>query len=293
MRVGAVLPQLEIGAHPNGITRYATTVERLGYQHIVAYDHVLGAHPDRAGGWRGPYTHVSLFHEPFVLFGYVAAIAPQLELVPSVIVLPQRQTALVAKQAAEVDVLSQGKLRFGIGIGWNFVEFEALGQKFTDRGKRMEEQIAVLRRLWTEEVVDFTGRWHRIDRAGINPLPVQRPIPIWMGGTAEPAVRRIAALGDGWLTQAQPNDEGRAAFAQFRGFVGEAGRDPERIGIEGRINARRGTPTEWIEGARIFADMGCTHIELNTMGAGYATIDAHLDALARFREGLRGAGLDR
>ena len=182
MHVGAVFPQLEIGTDPDVIATYARTIEQLGYDHLAIFDHVLGADSNRPGGWAGAYDHRSTFHEPLVLFGYLASITIRLRLATAVLVLPQRQTGLVAKQAAEVDVLSRGRLILGVGIGWNQVEYEALGMRFTDRGKRIEEQIAVLRALWTQEVVDFNGRWHRIDRAGLNPLPVQRPIPVWMGG---------------------------------------------------------------------------------------------------------------
>src|SRR6266550_7850766 len=179
MQIGVTFPQTEIGADPIVIRDYAQTVEGLGYSHLVAFDHVLGADPTHRPGWQG-YTYRQMFHEPFVLFGYLAALT-HLELVPAVIILPQRQTALVAKQAAEIDILTGGRLRLGVGLGWNFVEFEALGEDFRNRGRRAEEQIEVLRRLWTEPVVDFDGRWHRIPAAGINPLPVQRPIPIWIG----------------------------------------------------------------------------------------------------------------
>ena len=298
MRVGAVFPQLEIGSDPAEIARYARTVEELGYDHLVIFDHVLGAHPERPGGWSGPYDHRSMFHEPFVLFGYLAPIVPRLRLATAVIVLPQRQTALVAKQAAEVDVLSGGRLTLGVGIGWNRVEYEALGMRFTDRGKRIEEQIAVLRALFTEEVVDFTGRWHRIDRAGLSPMPVQRPIPIWMGGgwdarsrtIVEPAVRRIAAIADGWFTHITPTDEGRAGMEIFNRFVRDAGRDPASVPVEGRIAAASG-PEEWKRGSEAFRAMGMASVELTTMGAGYRALDEHLDALRLFREGLASAGV--
>src|SRR6185503_1086777 len=182
MRLGVVFPQLEIGADPAVIKDYAQTTEGLGYDYLLAFDHVLGANPNRLGGWQGPYTHESMFHEPFVLFGYLAGLTQRLELVTGVIILPQRQTVLVAKQAAEVDVLSGGRLRLGIGTGWNQVEYESLGASFADRGERIVEQVDLLRRLWTEPLVSFEGRWHRVSGAGLNPLPVQRPIPIWMGG---------------------------------------------------------------------------------------------------------------
>jgi probable F420-dependent oxidoreductase len=291
MQVGAVFPQLEIGTDPGTIANYARTVEDLGYDHLVAFDHVLGADPARPEGWTGPYDHRSLFHEPFVLFGYLGTITTRLGLATAVIVLPQRQTALVAKQAAEVDVLTRGRLILGVGIGWNYVEYEALGQRFSDRGKRIEEQIALLRRLFTEEVVDFKGRWHRIERAGLNPLPVRRPIPIWMGGgwnqrdrkVVEPALRRIARLADGWFTHLPPNEDGRAGMESFRRFVREAGRDPGSVPVEGRVYAARGGPEEWARGVEAFRAMGMTSVELTTMGAGYRELDEHLDALRRFR----------
>jgi probable F420-dependent oxidoreductase len=292
MQIGAVFPQLEIGADPDVIAKYARTVEELGYDHLVIFDHVLGADANRPGGWTGVYDHRSMFHEPLVLYGYLAAITTRLKLATAVIVLPQRQTALVAKQAAQVDVLSRGRLILGVGIGWNQVEYEALGMSFTNRGKRIEEQIAVLRALWTKEVVDFRGRWHRIDRAGLNPLPVQRPIPVWMGGgwdrqrrtVIEPVLRRIARIADGWFTHLPANEDGRAGMEAFRRFVQEEGRDPSGIPVEGRLPAAKSGADEWKRGIDLLRQMGVTGVELNTMGAGYRGVDEHLDALRRFRE---------
>jgi probable F420-dependent oxidoreductase len=292
MQVGAVFPQLEIGADPDAIAEYARTIEGLGYDHVVIFDHVLGADSDRPGGWTGVYDHRSMFHEPFVVFGYLSAITTRLKLATAVIVLPQRQTALVAKQAAEVDVLSRGRLILGVGIGWNQVEYEALGMNFKSRGPRIAEQIAVLRALWTQEVVDFKGRWHRIDRAGINPPPVQRPIPVWMGGgwdrqkraVIELTLRRIAKIADGWFTHLPPNEDGRAGMDAFRRLVEEEGRDPAKVPVEGRLPAARSGPEEWKRGIEAFRNMGMTSVELTTMGAGYRDLDEHLDALRRFRE---------
>src|SRR6185503_8598737 len=234
MKAGVVFPQLEIGTDPDVIGNFARSVEALGYDHLIIYDHVLGADASRPGGWTGVYDHRSLFHEPLVVFGYIAGVTTRLRLATAVIVLPQRQTALVAKQAAEVDVLSRGRVILGVGIGWNQVEYEALGMNFKDRGRRIEEQIAVLRALWTQEIVDFKGRWHRIDRAGLNPMPIQRPIPIWKGGgwdrqkraIVEPAARRIARIAHGWFTHVPANEDGRAAMQAFRRLVEEEGRDP-------------------------------------------------------------------
>ncbi|MDE2969186.1 MAG: LLM class F420-dependent oxidoreductase, partial [Chloroflexota bacterium] len=189
MKLGVIFPQTEIGNDPGAIREFVQAAEELGYEHILAYDHVLGADPAKHPNWGGAYTMDSAFHEPFVLFGYLASVTSTIKLTTGIIILPQRQTALVAKQAAEVDVLSNGRLRLGVGLGWNRVEYEALGQDFHNRGRRVEEQIALMRRLWTEESVDFDGKWHTVDGAGINPMPVQRPIPIWMGGGAEPVLR--------------------------------------------------------------------------------------------------------
>ena len=283
MRVGVVFPQLESGTDVGAIREYLQAVEQLGYVHLVAYDHVLGADSSTRPDWKGPYDQRSLFHEPFVFFGFAAAVT-RLELAPAVIVLPQRQTALVAKQAAEVDVLTGGHTRLGVGLGWNTVEYEALDANFRNRNRRIEEQIAVMRRLWTEPVVDFTGRWHRIDRAGLNPMPVQRPIPVWLGGNAEEAIKRIARIADGWFTHAQPDESGRAAFERFRGYLREAGRDPDTFPIEGRVSvARLADPDEWVSTALGFREMRCTHLEINTLGAGYADLGEHLRAIERFR----------
>ena len=193
MQIGVVFPQTEIGNDPAAIRDYAQTAEGLGFSHVLAYDHVLGANPQRPGGWSGPYTYLTPFHEVFVLFGYLAAVTHKLGLAAGVIILPQRQTALVAKQAASLDVLSGGRLRLGIGLGWNEVEYTSLNENFHNRGKRIEEQVVLMRRLWTEPLVDFKGKWHTIPDAGLNPLPVQRPIPVWFGGSAEAALRRSLA----------------------------------------------------------------------------------------------------
>jgi len=289
VRVGVVFPQLESGDDVAAIRDYLQAVEQLGYGHLVAYDHVLGADTTTRPGWKGAYDAKASFHEPFTFFGFAAALT-RLELATSVIVLPQRQTALVAKQAAELDILTGGRFRLGVGLGWNTVEYEALGMKFTNRNKRMEEQIALLRRLWTEPVVDFTGRWHRVDRAGLNPMPVQRPIPVWMGGSVEEALKRIARIADGWFAQHPPDENGRATFERFRGYLREAGRDPATFPIEGRVSLARvtGGPDAWVRTARAFRDdLRCTHLEVNTMGLGHTTLAQHVTTLERFRDDAR------
>jgi len=284
VQVGTVFPQTEIGTDPAKIREYAQAVEGLGYAHVVAYDHVLGADTSTRPDWRGPYSSKSPFHEVFVLLGYLAACTTTIGLGIAVVILPQRQTALVAKQAAAVDVLSGGRMRLGVGLGWNDVEFEALGESFRDRAQRIGEQMKVMRLLWTNEIVDFTGRWHRIDRAGLNPLPVQRPVPLWMGGNADPAVRRIARLADGFFTHIQPDETGQRRLAAFHSYLRDAGRDPATFPIEGRVNAAKRTPDEWARVAEAFAAMPMSHLEFNTMNAGCATVDDHIAMLRRFRE---------
>jgi probable F420-dependent oxidoreductase len=284
--VGVVFPQTEIGADPGGVREFAQATHELGYTHLLAYDHVLGADISARADWPGPYTSEHQFHEIFVLFGYLAGVVPGLELVTGVLVLPQRQTALVAKQAAEIDILTGGRFRLGVGLGWNFVEFEALSEDFHDRGRRVEEQIELLRRLWTEPVVDFDGHYHRIPRAGLNPLPVQRPIPIWIGGSAEAAIRRAARLADGFFPQ-RPLDGGwPATMERFRGWVEEAGRDPNRIGIEWRIDVSAGTPDDWRAQAEERKAFGATHLSIQTMRGGLDGPDAHIERIRAAAEAL-------
>jgi probable F420-dependent oxidoreductase len=286
MKIGVVFPQTEIGVDPSVIRDYAKAAEELGYQHILAYDHVLGANPASRPGWRPPYTHKSPFHEPFVLFGYLAGLTKTIELVTGIIVLPQRQTALVAKQAASLDVLSGGRLRLGIGIGWNAVEYEALGANFKDRGARSEEQVQLMRRLWTEELVTFEGRWHKVSDAGLNPLPVQRPIPVWFGGTDDRALRRLARLGDGWFPLLAPDEKCRDAIQRVAVYAREAGRDPREIGIEGRITYGQG-PDTWVTTVESWQKLGATHLSINTMNSGLTTAQ-HITAIRGFREATKG-----
>lgn len=282
MRIGVIFPQLEIGADPGVIREYAQTADGLGYRHLLIYDHVLGADISNRPGWTR-YTHADQFHEPFVLFGFLAAVAPALELVTDVIILPQRQTALVAKQAAEVDVLTGGKLRLGVGTGWNEVEYEALNENFRNRGRRLDEQIAVLRALWTEPIVTFDGAYHRITAAGLNPMPVQRPIPIWLGGgTDDRVLARIGRLGDGWLPLARPDAALAAAIARIGEHAVAAGRSLAEIGIEGRLTMKDVPEAEWGAEIRRWRDLGATHLGLNTMGAGIRTPQGHIEAIRRF-----------
>jgi probable F420-dependent oxidoreductase len=290
MKIGVVLPQTEIGNDPGAIKAYAEAVEGMGFTHALVFDHVLGANPERPGGWKGPYTYRHAFHEPFVLFGFLAAATRRLELVTGILILPQRQTALVAKQAAAVDVLSGGRLRLGVGVGWNAVEFEALGESFHNRGRRVEEQVEVMRALWTRELVTFKGAHHQIPDAGLNPLPVQRPIPIWMGGESEPVQKRMARMADGWMPHFRAGDAGQAAVDKIHGLAREAGRDPAKFGIEGRMTLSQIPQVEWAKEMEAWRGMrGISHLCVHTAGLGLASPDDHVKTLRRFREtvGLR------
>jgi probable F420-dependent oxidoreductase len=285
MRVGVVFPQVEIGTDPAAIRDWAQAVEELGYTHILAFDHVLGANPDRPGGFKGPYTYRHQFHEPLVLFGFLAAVTRRVELVSGILILPQRQTALVAKQAATVDVLSAGRLRLGVAVGWNPVEFEALGEQFGDRGHRIEEQIQVLRALWTRELVAFEGRWHRIPDAGINPLPVQRPIPVWMGGESEPVLARAARLADGWFPHFRPGPAAQAIVDRLHRLIKDVGREPAAFGVEGRLTLAQVPAGAWAGELVAWRAMrGVTHLCVHTVGLGLKTPNDHVETLRRFKE---------
>ena len=281
MRIGVTFPQTEFGNDPGALRDYAQAVEGLGFRHFLAYDHVLSADTTHRPDWSGPYSLAHPFHEVFVLLGFVAGVTTTLELVTGVLILPQRQTALVAKQAAEVDVLSGGRLRLGVGVGWNEIEYDGLGKDFTDRGARSEEQIELLRALWTNPSVDFDGRWEQIPAAGITPLPVQRPIPIWIGGYAEATLRRVGRLGDGWFPWRPPDAAMREAVARLRGYAVDAGRDPDRIGLEPQLNVGRDDPAAWRAFVAGWRDLGATHLCLTTMGNGFTRPADHLAALER------------
>jgi probable F420-dependent oxidoreductase len=284
MKIGAIFPHQEIGNDPIVIRDWAQTAEGLGYSHLLAYDHVIGAvHENRDPPLWGPYTEASAFHEPFVLFGYFAACTSRVELVTGIVILPQRQTVLAAKQAAEIDILSGGRLRLGIGTGWNYVEYEALNERFATRGARQEEQVALLRALWEQPVLDYTGRWHRIDRAGLQPLPGRR-IPIWFGGFAEVAFRRAVEIGDGFIFGGTQADNLRN-LAVIERLLAEHNRDPAGFGIEAMVNYQSG-PERWRQeieawqGRADYVSMRCG--ALRGLGDALASPRAHIDALATY-----------
>lgn len=287
MKIGVVFPQIEVEPDVAAIRDFAQTVAELGFSHVLAYDHVLGANPQRPGGWRGPYHYEHPFYSPFLLFSYMTAVSPALEFVTGILILPQRETALVAKQAATLDVLCGGKLRLGVGTGWNKLEYVALNQNFHTRGKRQEEQIELLRRLWTEPLVQFEGRWHTIPDAGLNPLPVQRPIPIWFGGQAEPVLRRAARLGDGWLPNTRTVAQTQPMLDSLWRYLEQEGRDPAQFGLEPRLNYGDGDADSWSEAMAAWRQAGATHLSFNTMYKGF-NMQQHLAALQQF---ARVAGL--
>lgn len=292
MELGVTVPIVEFGDDLGGVREFVQAAEELGYTHIRILDHVLGAdpqyHPEVP---RFPYTHQSYIHEPFTLMAFLSGITTTIKLVTGILILPQRQTALVAKQAAEVDVLSGGRLRLGIGIGWNPVEYEALGQNFHTRGRRCEEQIAVLRKLWTQELVNFEGRDHKISHAGIRPLPIQRPIPIWLGAGSsanpiptERVLKRIGNMADGWFPMFPYDHPNRGVVEQVQEYARSAGRNPSEIGMEGRIRMASNGPEDWLAESKAWEEMGATHLSASTVGPQITTIDQHIEALQRLKE---------
>jgi probable F420-dependent oxidoreductase len=285
MQVGVVFPQTELGGDVGAVRAYGEQVEALGYRHILAFDHVVGADPSVHTGWNGPYDVKTTFHEPMVLFGFLAGITRSLEFVTGVIILPQRQTVLVAKQAAEVDLLSSGRFRLGIGIGWNTVEYQALGEDFGNRGKRSEEQIELMRRLWTEESVTFDGRYHHVTGAGLAPLPVQRPIPIWIGANSTRGLERAGRMADGWFPMVVPGPDLDAARSVVDRAAVDAGRDPKSIGMEAWVKWQ-GSADDVVTKVDKWVQVGASHISINTMGAGLETVDDHLAALTAVAEAL-------
>lgn len=286
LRIGVIFPQTELGGDRGAVRAYAEAVTELGYRHILAFDHVLGADLDVYRGWQAPYDLDSTFHEPLVLFGHLAAITP-LELVTGILILPQRQTALVAKQAAEVDLLSDGRLRLGVGLGWNPVEYEALRRDFSNRGARITEQVQLLRSLWTQRSVTFRGEHEPVVGAGIAPLPIQRPIPVWFGGTNATAVRRAGRVADGWFPRMPPGPELDAALAALHEGAREVGRDPASIGVEGRIAVHPQAIDRLAGDVNAWRELRASHVTLDTMRRGLQTVEDHIAVLRDAAAALR------
>lgn len=297
MKIGALFPQFEIGLDPLSIRDFSQAADDLGYTHLTSFDQIIGLNKKSRPDWKYVHDAEDMFHEIFVLFGYLAAVTTRIEFVTGILVLPMRGTALVAKQAAEVDVLSNGRLRLGIGVGVKPEEFEACGEDFGNRGKRVDEQIDVLRKLWTSDLITYEGEYHRIEDGGINPLPIQRPIPIWIGGISKAAIRRTAQLGDGWLPNFQADDLGKRSIDAMREMAVSYGRDPDTIGIEATMTIIDRTPEELRTEIEDWRRIGATHITINTMPerwveeekrwnkaaiGGLANPQAHIDAVRAF-----------
>jgi probable F420-dependent oxidoreductase len=291
MRIGLVYPHFEFGSDPGAIREYAQTAESLGFTHISADDHVIGPNPDRPGGWTGWVTFQTAFMEPLVLFGFMAAATQRIEFATCVLLLPQRQTVLVAKQTATLDRLCSGRLRLGIGIGWNEIEYLSLGKNFHNRGRRADEQIQLLRQLWTQPLVDYHSPEHTIPDAGINPLPLQKPIPIWVGGQSEPALKRAALLGDGWMPLYRSPEEAKPAVDTLAVLLNQAGRSLDGFGIDARIPYSQGMghapdPAVWRRLLTGWQGLGASHASLVTTNCGLAGASAHLQAIRFFAEAV-------
>ena len=285
MKYGVVFPQTEIGTDISLIMEYVEEAEYLKYNHILAYDHILGANLNTRPEWIGPYNHKHMFFEPFILFSYLASITKNIEFATGIIILPQRQTALVAKQAATLDVLSKSRLRLGIGTGWNNVEYEALNENFSNRGIRSVEQIKLMKELWKNESITFSGKWHKIDNAGINPLPLKKSIPIWLGGYHHNVFNRVGEIGDGWIGFFKTIEEGIKIIKTIKSSAENYGRNSKDIGIEIPISLSKNfNQSEIIKKVIALDKIGVTHISINTMNMGLETSKDHIDIIKNFKK---------
>jgi len=285
VKIGVIFPQTEVGRDRGAVRAIGQAADDLGYHHLAAYDHVLGGDPAVLGDLGGPYTVDDPFREPLTMFAYLAGCT-NLAFATSILIGPQRQTALLAKQAAEVDLLCGGRFRLGLGIGWNRLEYEALGMPFDQRAELLEEQVAVLRALWTQPSVTFDGRFHHIRAAGLTPLPVQQPIPVWLGGHAPAALRRVGRIADGWFPMVRPRGGLEKGLETIGEAAAKAGRQFSDIGFEGRLEYASRDHDKIAEHARRWREAGATHLSLNTMHAGLTTPDDHIAALAEMAEVL-------
>lgn len=281
MQIGAVLPHNEIGTDPGAIKAYLQGVEELGMTHLLIYDHVMGV--KRESGFKGPYDSDTAFHEPFAFFGFAAAVTERIELVTTVLILPQRQTVLVAKQAAEIALLSNNRLRLGVGTGWNKVEYTALNENFHNRGKRQAEQVELMRKLWTSDVFDYQGEYHTIENASINPRPTQ-PVPIWFGGSAPALLERCAKLGDGFMPLGGANDKSAAILAEIKRIREGAGLSMDGFGVQSQAQWAGGNPERWRAHASTWKEIGATHIAVATHQAELTDVDGHLARIAEYRD---------
>ena len=286
MDFGISFPQTQIGNDPAIIRNFVETAEGLGFERLTLVDHILGAKEAKDAPWAVHYTIEYGFHEPLTLFAWIAGFTKSIQLVTANVVLPQRQTELVAKQAAQIDILTGGRMVLGIGVGWSKSEFEALNMNFANRGARIEEQVNLLRRLWTDELVEFEGKWHKISEMGMNPRPIQQPIPIWFGAMEEVAVRRAARIGDGWLMspRGKPDDQMKKLVEAFYEEAVSAGRNVNGLGIDATVFAEDRGPNEWLSEAQAWRDLGATSITFRTSESGFTHIDQHINAMRRLAE---------
>ena len=285
MQIGAVLPHNEIGTDPGAIRAYLQGVEELGMTHLLIYDHVMGVDPNRPGGFKGAYDKDTAFHEPFAFFGFAAAVTSTIELVTTVLILPQRQTVLVAKQAAEIALLSNNRLRLGVGTGWNQVEYTALNENFRTRGRRQEEQVELMRKLWTSDAFSFQGEFHTIEHASINPRPTQ-PVPIWFGGSAPALLDRCARLGDGFMPLGGANDKSAAIIDTIRQKRESVGLSMSGFGIQSQAQWAGGSPERWRQHASKWKEIGCTHMAVATHQTELTDVDGHLARIAEYRDAV-------
>lgn len=285
MDIGAVIPHNEIGNDPGAIRAYAQGVEALGLTHLLVYDHVVGVDRDRPGGFEGPYDKDVAFHEPFVLYGFLAACTTTVDLVTAVLILPQRQTVLVAKQAAELAILSGDRFKLGVGVGWNTVEYDALKEEFGNRGRRQAEQVELMRRLWTEDAFSYRGDYHAFEHASILPRP-NKPIPVLFGGSAPALIDRCARLGDGWMPLGSPNEKSEARLAEMRRIREESGWSWDGFAIMSQAQYAGGSPERWRSHAEKWNDLGATHLAIATHNAGPTDVDGHLARIVEYRTAI-------
>jgi len=288
-QLGAVFPTFDMPPDAARIRDWAQAAEGIGYDYIQVGDRVLGADRERLPEYKGSYDVDDSFHETFVTLSYLSAVTERVGLASGVLVLPPRQTALVAKQAAQVDIFCGGRFRLGIGVGTNRIEFEALGQDWHVRGRRQAEQIELMNRLWTERSVYFEGQFDCVRHAGINPLPIQRPIPIWFGGDADPILRRAAKYGRGWMPLDRPTDQLKARLDRLRGYLSEEGRDPSEFGLESWVRGNIGGPAEWRAEVERWTALGASHITFYTSGPvrRVGSVEQQIEAMRRFRDAIR------
>ena len=279
MKIGAIYPQTELNGDPAGLGAIGPAVEQLGYDYLLMFDHVAGAvREDRKQPLLGPYSHLDPFHDPLVAFAYLAGITGKIELATGILVLPQRQTLLVARQAADVDLISGGRLRLGVASGWNYVEFEALGEDFSARGKRFTEQIPYLRRLWSESPLSFEGDFHHADRIAINPRP-NRQIPIFCGGGSTPAFRRAAKLADGFVFSGNLEERILPGWQELQQHLNDEGRNGQPFGAE-YLTPDGSNVQQIVDLINRWQDAGGTHVAIRSMGNGFTQIDQHIDFFA-------------